>query len=87
MRLFLVLFLPLIVQVLLFTAVFVAAQGGGSFMGLLAMPVAAMAVLVLVVCGFSAFRGSRPTGDVLRTHMVIATVPPVLLLVFRAIEG
>ena len=87
MRLIAVLIIPLVVQVFLFIGVFVAAQGGGSFMGLLAIPVAGIALPALIVSGLMAARGTRPIGGALLINMGIAIAPPILLLVFRAIEG
>jgi len=87
MRAFAILTVPLLLQVFAYLAVFMVAQGGGSFMGLLAMPVAAVSVVVLLVHGVAAVR--RP-GSVIRPMLVslaIALLPPMLLLVFRALES
>ncbi len=82
-----VLLLPLLVQALAYVGVFMAAQGGGSFMGLLAMPVAAVSVLAVLGNGVVAMR-SRGTwlGPAL-TGLAIAVLPPIALLIFRALES
>jgi hypothetical protein len=87
MRLLLGLFLPLLIQVFAYIAVFLASQGGGSFMGLLAMPVAAVSVLALVGAGVRGARSARPLPAVMLTTFLIAVGPPILLLIFRALES
>lgn len=87
MRVLFGLFLPLLLQVFAYIAVFLASQGGGSFMGLLAMPVAAVSVLALVVAGVQGARSARPLPAVMLTTLSIALGPPMLLLVFRALES
>jgi hypothetical protein len=87
MRALVILVLPLLLQVLAYIVVFFASRGGGSFMGLLAMPVAAVSVVALVVHATASVR----RGDtVLRPTVVslaIALLPPVGLLIFRALES
>ena len=87
MHFFAVLLLPLLLQGLAYVAVFVAAQGGGSFMGLLAMPVAAVSVLALLVHGIFAVRLRSSLPGAMGLSLVIALLPPLLLLVFRALES
>ena len=87
MRLLLGLALPLLLQILAYVGVFIAAQGGGSFMGLLAMPVAAGSVLALLIVGISNVRSTRSLASVMLTSMLIVVVPPALLLLFRALES
>ncbi len=87
MHFFAVLLLPLVVQALAYVGVFIAAQGGGSFMGLLAMPVAAVSVLALLVHGVLAVRQRSPLPGAMGLSLVIAILPPMLLLVFRALES
>ena len=87
MRLFLGLMLPLLLQIAAYVGVFAAAQGGGSFMGLLAIPVAAGSLLALVLVGLWNVRSTRPLASVIRASLLIALAPPILLLVFRALEG
>lgn len=87
MHFFAVLLLPLVVQVLAYMGVFIAAQGGGSFMGLLAMPVAAVSVLALLVHGVLAVRQRSSLAGAMGLSLVIAILPPMLLLVFRALES
>lgn len=87
MRFFFGLFLPLLVQVFAYVVVFVASRGGGSFMGLLAMPVAAVSLLALVLVGFLGARSSRPLTGLALATLAIAVGPPILLLIFRALES
>jgi hypothetical protein len=87
MRLLLGVVLPLLLQILAYIGVFIAAQGGGSFMGLLAMPVAAGSLLALLIVGISNVRSTRPLASVMLTSMLIVAVPPALLLLFRALES
>ena len=86
MRLLLGLVLPLLLQAFLYVVVFIASRGGGSFMGLLAMPVAGLTVLVLLTAGWQGARSQRPLGAVMLTNLAIAVLPPLLLLVVRALE-
>jgi len=87
MRILLGIVLPLVVQVFLFVVVFAASQGGGSFMGLLAMPVAPVALLVLLGVSISGVRQGWSLARLVATGLAIAVVPPVLLLVVRALES
>jgi hypothetical protein len=87
MRYLIGVYIPFLVQVIAYIAVFSASRGGGSFMGLLAMPVAACAVLALLIVGISGARGTRPLGGLVLATLSIALVPPILLLVFRALES
>lgn len=87
MRLLFGLLLPLVVQIIAYVIVFAAAQGGGSFMGLLAMPVAAIAFVVLLIMGIANVRGARPVASIASSALLIAIVPPVLLLIVRALES
>ena len=87
MRLLLGLVLPLLLQIVAYVGVFAAAQGGGSFMGLLAIPVAAGSLLALLLAGLWNVRSTRPIAGVIRASLLIALAPPILLLVFRALEG
>lgn len=87
MRTLIIVILPLLVQVYAYIVVFLSARGGGSFMGLLAMPVAAVSVVVLLVHAIASVRHS---GAVLRPTLVglaIALLPPIGLLIFRALES
>ncbi|RZU02552.1 hypothetical protein [Rivibacter subsaxonicus] len=78
---------PLLLQVYAYIVVFMAAQGGGSFMGLLAIPVAAASVLALLVHGLKVARTSGPLLRPSLVSLAIALVPPVFLLIFRALES
>ena len=87
MRTLVIVVLPLLVQVYAYIVVFLSARGGGSFMGLLAMPVAAVAVVALLVYAITAVRRG---GAVLRPTLIglaIALLPPIGLLVVRALES
>lgn len=86
MRALIIVVLPLLVQVYAYIVVFLAARGGGSFMGLLAMPVAAASGVALLAHSISSV---RRRGDTLRPTVIglaIALLPPAGLLIFRALE-
>ena len=87
MRLLVGLVLPLLLLVVAYAGVFMAAQGGGSFMGLLAMPVAAGSLFVLLLVGIRNVRSARPLASVAFLSLIIVVIPPVLLLLFRALES
>ena len=74
---------PFLLQLLAYVVVFVAASGGGSFMGLLAMPVALAAIPALLIVGIGGVRRGRPLGSLTLATLAIAIVPPILLLAFR----
>jgi hypothetical protein len=87
MRLFAILLFPLLLQVFAYALVFRAAQGGGSFMGLLAIPVAAGSLIALLIYGLLA---ARSTGSVVKAtaaSLAIVLVPPLLLMIVRALES
>jgi hypothetical protein len=86
MRLLITLVFPLVLQILAYVVVFAAARGGGSFMGLLAMPVAAVALIVLLAHGISAARRQGPLLSPALVSLAIAVLPPIGLLIFRALE-
>lgn len=86
-RFLIVLVLPLLVLAGAYIVVFYAASGGGSFMGLLAMPVAGMTLLVVLGVGINA---ARSDGGLLRpvlTSIAIVLVPAAGLLVVRMLES
>lgn len=87
MRLLLGLIVPLILQLLAFVVVFVASRGGGSFMGLLALPVAPVALLALLALGIAGVRQKRPLVGLVATTLSVALIPPILLLVVQALES
>lgn len=87
MRLLATLVLPLALQLVAYVVVFQAARGGGSFMGLLAMPVAAVAFVALLVQGIVAARGRGPLLPSVLAGLAIALLPPAGLLIFRALES
>ncbi|WP_341887248.1 hypothetical protein [Variovorax sp. YR752] len=87
MRLLLIFFVPLVAQVFAYIVVFLAAQGGGSFMGLLALPASVASVIALFAHGISSARARVPVASAMLISLGIALVPPVVLLVFRALES
>jgi hypothetical protein len=87
MRLFTILLLPLLLQVFAYALVFLAAQGGGSFMGLLAIPVAAGSLIALLTYGLLAARGTGHVVKAAAVSLAIVLVPPLLLMVVRALES
>lgn len=87
MRTLAIVVLPLILQVGAYVVVFIAARGGGSFMGLLAMPVAAAALIALLAHGIYAVRREAALMRATLVSLAIALLPPLGLLVFRALES
>lgn len=87
MRVLVLLVFPLLVQVYAYIVVFLAARGGGSFMGLLAMPVAAVSVVALLVHGVTAVRRDGALWVASLVGLAIALLPPVGLLIVRALES
>lgn len=87
MRVVLALLIPLALQLLLYIGVFAASRGGGSFMGLLAMPVAAVTVVMLLVSGIAGARSTRPLVGIMLRQWALAVVPPLFLMIFRALES
>ncbi|NGY05021.1 hypothetical protein [Solimonas terrae] len=87
MRYLIALVVPLFVQFYALLLVFDASRGGGSFMGLLAIPVAAIAVPVLAISGFLGARGTLPLSRVALMSFAIALLPPIVLLVLRLLES
>lgn len=82
-----VLLLPLLVQAFAYAVVFLAAQGGGSFMGLLAMPVAALSLVVLLAHGIAALRTPDAWLAAAGRGLAIAVLPPLGLLLMRLLES
>jgi hypothetical protein len=87
MRVLLIVVLPLLVQVYAYIVVFLSAQGGGSFMGLLAMPVAAASFVALLVHGITSVRRGGAVLSPALLGLAIALLPPIGLLIFRALES
>ena len=87
MRALVIVVLPLVVQVYAYIVVFLSARGGGSFMGLLAMPVAAVSVVALLVHALTSLRRGGAVVRPVLVGLAIALLPPVGLLVFRALES
>lgn len=79
--------IPLVIQIFAYLIVFAASRGGGSFMGLLAMPVAAISLIALLAVGMDNLQSRRPLSGVISTSLAIAVIPPILLLIVRALEG
>jgi hypothetical protein len=88
MRLLLSVLLPLAVQLAGFALVFVASRGSGSFVGLLALGLAVLAVPLTTVVNWSRSRRQPPTpvARLLVTGLLFALVWPLLLLLLRAVE-
>ena len=88
MRLLLTVVLPLAVQLLGFLAVIMVSRGNGSFVGLLALGLAVLAVPLTTLVNWTRSRRLPPTasGRLLVTGLLFALVWPLLLLLLRAIE-
>jgi len=86
MRALVILVLPLLLQVLAYIVVFFASRGGGSFMGLLAMPVAAISVVALLIHATVSLRGGNAVLRPTVVGLAIAILPPIGLLIVRALE-
>ncbi|MCP5281567.1 MAG: hypothetical protein H6930_08295 [Rhodoferax sp.] len=87
MRMFFGLVVPLVIQIFAFIAVFIASRGGGSFMGLLALPVAPLSLLALLGLGINGIRAGKPLASVAAGTFSVALLPPIALLVIRALES
>lgn len=87
MRLVLIVVLPLLLQVFAYIIVFGASHGGGSFTGLLALPVSGASVIALLAHGISSARAKGPVAGAMLICLGIALIPPIVLLVFRALES
>jgi len=87
MRVFFGIVVPLVIQIFAFIAVFIASRGGGSFMGLLALPVAPLSLLALLGLGINGIRAGKPLANVAASTFSVALVPPIVLLVIRALES
>jgi hypothetical protein len=85
MRLLVGTFIPFLLQVFGYLIVFAASRGNGSFVGLLALPVALAAVPMLLAVGILGARSSRPLSNLVLATYTIALLPPVLLLVLNAV--
>ena len=88
MRLLLCVVLPLAVQLAGFALVFLASRGSGSFVGLLALGLAVLAVplTTLVTWTRARRRPPAPTGRLMVTGLLFALTWPLLLWLLRAIE-
>lgn len=86
MRYLIGLVIPLLLQLLAYAIVIFASQGGGSFVGLLALSAMVLAVPALLLYGVLAARGTEPIGQVLLIALAIALLPPILLMVLKAVE-
>lgn len=71
---------PLAVQLLAYALVFAAFRGTESFLGLLAIPVAALALAALIALGFYGARGTQPLGGLALRSFALALIPPIALL-------
>lgn len=88
MRLLAAVFLPLAVQLLGFLLVFVVSRGSGSFVGLLALVLAVLAVPLTTLVNWTRARRlpPSPVPRLLMTGLAFALTWPLLLLLLRAIE-
>jgi hypothetical protein len=87
MRALVIVVFPLLVQVYAYIVVYMAASSGGSFMGLFAMPVAAASLVALLAHGISTVRRRTETLGPALISLAIALLPPVGLLILRALES
>jgi hypothetical protein len=88
MRMLLSVVVPLVVQLAGFLFVFLTARGSGSFVALLALGLAVLAVPLTTLVTWTRFRRLPPTpvGRLLVTGLLFALTWPLLLLLLRAIE-
>lgn len=88
MRLLLSVILPLIVQLAGFGLVIAVSRGSGSFVGLLALGLAVLAVPLTTLVTWTRFRRvpSAPASRLLITGLMFALTWPLLLALLRAIE-
>jgi hypothetical protein len=88
MRLVLSVFIPLAVQLLGFLIVVLLSRGQGSFVGLLALGLAVLAVPLTTLVNWTRSQRLPPTaqGRLLVTGLMFALVWPLLLLLLRAVE-
>jgi hypothetical protein len=80
--------LPLLVQLLGFGLVILVSQGGGSFVGLLALSAGVLAVPMVTLLNWARTRHDPPI-PLLRlaaVAMLLALVVPVFLLLLRVVE-
>ncbi len=89
MRLLVAVFLPLAVQLLGFLAVFVVSRGSGSFVGLLALGLAVLAVPLTTLVNWTRARRLPPSPmpRLLATGLAFALTWPLLLMLLRAVES
>ena len=85
MKLLLGALVPFVLQLFGYLAVFVASSGNGSFVGLLAMPVALVAIPTLLAIGIFGARSSRSLSSLAFATYTLALLPPLLLLIFNAV--
>jgi hypothetical protein len=88
MRFFAAVVLPLAVQLLGFLIVIKLSRGSGSFVGLLAVGLAVLAVPLTTLVNWSRARRlpPSPAARLLATGLAFALTWPLLLLLLRAIE-
>ncbi len=85
------LLLPLAIQFIGYLVALSAVSGGGSFVGLVMMPVAVLSTLLLLVFGVAACvqlgrDRHAPIGRYLAIQWLLAIGPALLALLMRAIE-
>lgn len=88
MRLLLSVILPLLVQIAGFGLIIAATRGHGSFVGLLALGLAVLAVPLTTLVTWTRFRRvpTMPLSRLLVTGLLFALTWPLLLALLRAIE-
>lgn len=88
MRLVMSVILPLFVQLLGFGLVIATTRGHGSFVGLLALGLAVLAVPMTTLVNWTRFRRVPvvPSGRLLITGLLFALTWPLLLGLLHAIE-
>ncbi len=88
MRLMLSVLLPLLVQLFGFGLVMIVSRGGGSFVGLLALGLAVLAVPLTTLVNWTRFRRvpAVPAGRLLITGLLFALTWPLLLALLHALE-
>lgn len=88
MRVVIGVLVPALCQLVGFALVILTSRGNGSFVGLLALSAAVVAIPGAAIVNFGRARKLPPiaTNRLIASNMVIALIVPALLGVFRQIE-
>ena len=78
-------FVPVLAQLIAYAVVFAAVSGGGSFVGLLALPALIFSAPILLAVSIADARRRSPAPRYRGLSWAIALVPPVLCLVLNAV--